>query len=232
MGAAKIVRAAASVGPEQTNIFPHPAPFAALGTRRYELIMADPPWPTKLRSPKGEDKSFSRHYGAMTFDAIAALPVAHLAADDCVLFLWFTAPMMWYGGDPEKHYFDHDAAISRVGAVVKAWGFRFASMGFWLKRTKTGKPGFGTGYRLRTCCEPWAIGIKGSPVTSRRERNFFEGLAREHSRKPEAAYAWCERYMPGARRLELFSRTSREGWDSWGDEAGKFDRVVKLGVAA
>lgn len=50
---------------------------------------------------------------------------------------------------------------------------------------------------------------------------------REHSRKPEEAYTWCEQYLPGAlRRVELFSRTSRPGWDTWGLEAGKFDPVV------
>ena len=53
-------------------------------------------------------------------------------------------------------------------------------------------------------------------------RDILEKLAREHSRKPEEAYAWAEAYMPGARRIELFSRTRRPGWDCWGNEAGKF----------
>jgi N6-adenosine-specific RNA methylase IME4 len=62
------------------------------------------------------------------------------------------------------------------------------------------------------------------PVTTKRERNLVEGLNRGHSRKPEEAYALCERWLPCAhRRLELFSRTDRPGWKSWGDEAGKFN---------
>ena len=54
-------------------------------------------------------------------------------------------------------------------------------------------------------------------------RNLIEGEAREHSRKPEVAYRAAEALLPGARRLELFSRASRPGWETWGDEAGKFD---------
>jgi len=31
--------------------------------------------------------------------------------------------------------------------------------------------------------------------------------------------------MPDAKRLELFSRQTREGWDTWGHQAEKFDEV-------
>jgi N6-adenosine-specific RNA methylase IME4 len=34
--------------------------------------------------------------------------------------------------------------------------------------------------------------------------------------------------MPDAFRVELFSRQSRPGWDTWGLEAGKLDPVVTL----
>ncbi len=32
--------------------------------------------------------------------------------------------------------------------------------------------------------------------------------------------------MTGAWRLELFSRTDRPEWDSWGHEVGKFNQEV------
>lgn len=207
-------------------------PFEQLRASAYDLIMIDPPWLTKMRSPKGEAKSFSRHYGGMTFDAIAALPVGDLMARDCVVFLWCTWPHVLYGGDPERHYRDADASRSRVGECIKAWGLRYVTGGGWLKRTKNGKTAFGTGYRMRSSMEPFLLAIRGSPVNSRSERNIIEGLARQHSRKPEEAFAWCERYMPQARRLELFSRQTRAGWDTWGHEAGKFDPVVSLRAAA
>jgi N6-adenosine-specific RNA methylase IME4 len=203
-------------------------PFGALTPFSYDLIMADPPWPTRMRSPKGEGKSSVRHYGMMEWPAIEALPVGTLAARHCVLWLWCTWPLLLDGGDPTRHFADADASRSRVGAIIKAWGFRYVTGGAWLKRTRHGKVAFGTGYRFRSACEPYLIGVTGAPATSRRERNFVDGLAREHSRKPEEAYALCERYMHGARRVELFSRTARDGWDTWGHEAGKFDPVIAL----
>ncbi len=203
-------------------------PFGVLKPFSYDLAMVDPPWPMRLRSPKGEGKSFARHYGGMTFEAIAALPIGQLLKPDAVMFLWCTWPLLLHTGDERHHFAGHDAGRSRVGECVKRWGLRYSSGGTWQKLTVTGKTAFGTGYRTRSACEPFLICIQGSPKTSRSERNFIEGLAREHSRKPEAAFAWCERYMPGARRLELFSRQSRPGWDSWGLEAGKFDPVVTM----
>lgn len=210
---------------QMPRLWSPPKPFEQLGGG-YDLIMADPPWKYRLRSPKGEKKSYAKHYGAMTFAEIAALPVGELAARDCVLFLWCTWPLLLYVGNDQRGFDGHDASRSRVGEVMHAWGFRYGTGGCWLKRTRHGKVAFGTGYRARSACEPFLIGIKGNPKTSRSERNLIEGLAREHSRKPDEAFAWCRRYMPGGRFVELFSRESRPDFDTWGYEAGKFDPVV------
>jgi N6-adenosine-specific RNA methylase IME4 len=214
-----------------TRLFAPPAPFQGLGAD-YDLIMADPPWPTKMRSAKGEKKSSVAVYGFMSFEAIAALPVGALAARNCVLFLWTINSMVVYGGNPDRHYVDADAARSRVGEVVKAWGFRFVTQGTWVKTTKKGGIAIGTGYRARNAGDPWWICTRGNPQTSRRLRNVFFGLRRQHSRKPEEAYAWCEQYVgPDKRLAELFSRTPRAGWDTWGEQAGHFEPVVCLDAA-
>jgi N6-adenosine-specific RNA methylase IME4 len=104
--------------------------------------------------------------------------------------------------------------------------------GVWRKTTRRGKVAFGPGYRARSSCEPFFLAIFGKPKNTKSSRNIFDGLRRGHSEKPEEAYRWCEQWMPGARRLEVFSRTSRPGWDTWGYEAGKFDPVVTVGAAA
>jgi N6-adenosine-specific RNA methylase IME4 len=49
------------------------------------------------------------------------------------------------------------------------------------------------------------------------------GSGRAHSEKPEEAYQAAEKLMPNAKRLDLFSRKTREGWTAFGDEAGTFD---------
>jgi N6-adenosine-specific RNA methylase IME4 len=230
-------------GAAQGSLVPAPPPFQGLVPFGYDLIMADPPWPVKMRSPKGEKKSAAAQYGLMSFEEIAALPIGALAAKNSAMFLWLPSNMPVHGGDPDRHYRDHDAARSRVGECVKKWGFRFVFQGAWIKRTVTGKLGFGTGYRNRNACDPWWVCIKGDPKTpgatrlrnvieSMADENAFNGLRRRHSEKPEEAFEWCERLWPHARKLELFSRRNRPGWTSWGYEAGKFDPMVTTGVAA
>lgn len=182
--------------------------FTSLRPLSYDLIMADPPWRFQNFSAKGERKGPAAQYRCMSLEEIRALPVSQLARPDCLLWLWATNPML-------------DAAFD----VMRAWGFRFKTAGHWVKRTKNGCLGFGTGYIFRVAGEPYLIGTLGSPKTSRSCRSVVEGLAREHSRKPEEAYALAERLMPGARRADLFSRESRPGWDGWGNEAGKFDAL-------
>jgi N6-adenosine-specific RNA methylase IME4 len=181
-------------------------PFGHLTPLSYSLLMVDPPWSFQLYSAKGQRKSAQAQYDCMTLDDIKRLPVGHLAAPDCVLFLWATFAMLREAMD-----------------TMQAWGFDYRTGGVWHKVTAKGKQAFGTGYRVRCAAEPWLLGIIGNPVTSRRERNSIIGVVREHSRKPIEAFAWAERYMPDVKRAEVFSRENRPGWDCWGAEAGKFN---------
>ena len=45
---------------------------------------------------------------------------------------------------------------------------------------------------------------------------------REHSRKPDEMRRNIERQFLGP-YLELFARETAAGWDSWGNEVGKFE---------
>jgi len=212
--------------------------FGKLQQFGYDLIMVDVPTEHKMRSPKGEEKSAQAKYGCMSIEEAKRLPVGNLARGSAVLFLWWTWPRLLYSGDIAKHFKDHDARRSEAGELIHHWGARYVTGGAWFKRSKHGKPAFGTGYRARTTCEPFLLALFGNPATKGASRarnviesieeNAFDGLRREHSRKPEEAYAWCERYIPNGRYCEVFSRRSRPGWDTWGHEAGKFDPVTTL----
>jgi N6-adenosine-specific RNA methylase IME4 len=174
---------------------------------RFGLVMADPPWRFSTWSARGVTrKGAGGQYRTMTLEDIKALPVGELAAEDALLWLWATNPML-----PD--------AI----AVLEAWGFRFVTAGAWVKTTTTGRLAFGTGYVLRCAHEPFLIGKRGKPKTSRSIRSAFLAERREHSRKPADAYAIAEELVPAAtERADLFSRERRPGWRSWGDELGKF----------
>lgn len=181
-------------------------PFGALRPGRYRTILADPPWSFRLRSVKGDRKSPSRHYRTIAWERLISMPVSALAAPDCALFLWACAP-----------------SLPQAVAVMQGWGFRFVTAGGWAKRTATGKPVFPTGYVWRGTLEFLLVGAIGNPrFVSRSERNLIEAPRREHSRKPDAIYGLVERLIPRGPHAELFARQAWPGWESWGDERGKF----------
>lgn len=184
-------------------------PFGDLDMFGYDFIMVDFPWRFEAWSTAGRNrKSPDQHYETMTCDEIvAAFPVDQLARGDCVLWMWATHPMI-----------DQQIDLGR------RLGFRFATSGVWVKRTTKGGLAFGTGYRLRSASEPFLIFVVGNPRTRPVVRTAIEGRLRQHSRKPDEAYTEAERMMPNARRADLFSRETRAGWESWGDEIGLFDQ--------
>lgn len=174
--------------------------------------MADPPWRFETYSEAGNEKGAGGQYKTMSLKEIQDMPVGHIASRDCLLWLWATHPML-------EHQF----------SVVRAWGFKPIANGVWRKVTKNQKMRWGKGYRLRSVTEPFILGIMGDVPTPRDIPTCFDGLAREHSRKPEEAYALIDHMIslfpnpfPNDNRLDLFSRQERPGWDSHGDEVGKF----------
>ena len=184
--------------------------FAALRPPgAFGMIMADPPWSYVMRSETGYEKSPQAHYACQSIEWIKSLPVSALAGDDCILWLWAVNPM-----------------LPQALEVVAAWGFTFKTAGHWVKRTKHGKLAFGTGYILRGAGEPFLIATRGQPKATRGVRSVIEGPLREHSRKPDEAYAAAEALLPDAQRVELFSRQPRAGWAVWGNETAKFERAA------
>ncbi len=185
-------------------------PFGALRPFSYGCLLVDPPWRFSNYSAKGEAKNPVAHYECMSIEDLAAMPVAHLAAPDCAMLMWATAPLL-----PDA-----------IG-LMQTWGFTFKSAGAWAKQSSTGeKWAFGTGYCFRSAAEFFLLGTIGKPkVQSRSVRNLIVAPVRQHSRKPEAQYEMAEALFAGP-YCEVFSRSSRPGWDSFGDEVGKFDEAT------
>lgn len=175
----------------------------------FGLIMADPAWPSDMWSEAGLSKSPEAHYETMPVEEIRAMPVEALAARDSLLWLWVRG-----------------AQLENGISVLQAWGFALKTMGWWPKMTPKGKQCFGQGYILRNAGEPFLIGTRGAPKTTKGVRDTIFGVRREHSRKPDEAFAQAEKLMPDARRLELFSRQQRPGWTVWGNETTKFEALA------
>jgi N6-adenosine-specific RNA methylase IME4 len=196
-------------------------PFDPLPMFGFDLAEIDPPWTFRLYSAKGEEKSPQAQYTTMELDEIAALPVGDLLAPGGLCIVWLTWPLV--------------AAGAHV-PVILGWGLLPVTGGGWAKRTESGKLRWGTGYIARSLHEPYVIAkLPGAKWKGASFPNLIEtfegvsvdGLAREHSRKPDEFYHLVEQAWPEARRVSLFSRQSRPGWTTWGLEKEKFDGEAK-----
>lgn len=181
--------------------------LSGLEGKQYSVIYADPPWRFIKYSEVDQSRSAEHHYDVMTLDAIRQLPVLNHAADDCVLLMWTTDPML------EQSF-----------SILKAWGFSYKTIGFyWAKQNRKSSGWFtGMGYWTRANCEICLLATRGHPKRKAKDvAKLIVSPRREHSRKPDETYGRIERLVEGP-FLELFARTSRPGWDSWGNETTRF----------
>ena len=177
------------------------------GARRFGTILADPPWQFTNRTGKmaPEHRRLSR-YETMVMPAIAALPVADLAAPTAHLYLWVP-----------------NALLPEGLSVMKSWGFEYKSNLIWHKvRKDGGSDGRGVGFYFRNVTEIILFGVRGknarTKAPGRRQVNLLATRKREHSRKPDEQYDIIEACSPGP-YLELFARGKREDWACWGHQA-------------
>lgn len=166
--------------------------------RQYAVIYADPPWRYERQTMGHSDRRAENHYPTMSLDDICDLPVSLLATPDAVLFLWATVP-----------------CLEEALCVMKAWGFEYKSQFVW------GKDKIGLGYHVRNQHELLLIGRRGNPPLPEpdaRPPSLVIAPRGEHSQKPERFYELIEMMYPRLEKIELFSRSSRKGWQSWGYE--------------
>lgn len=169
--------------------------------KKYNIIYADPPW----RYWESGNKNQSEHYSTMTIEDICNLPIKDIAADDSVLFLWVTYPIL-------------DSAFK----VIESWGFKYSTAAFvWVKKNKTADtPFFGCGAWTRANSELCLLATRGS--VQRLDATIsqvIESPIEEHSKKPDAVRELIERLVGKLPRVELFCRHPADGWDVWGNEA-------------
>ncbi|CCJ07077.1 MT-A70 family methyltransferase [Methylocystis sp. SC2] len=175
----------------------------ALPNKKYGVIYADPEWRFETYSREtGMDRAADNHYPTSETQDICARGVVAIAADDCVLFLWATAPML------------PDAL-----RVIAAWGFAYKSHCIWAKDK------IGTGYWFRNQHELLLIGTRGNvpaPAMGGQWPSLIEAPVGAHSAKPEKFAEMIEAYFPNLPKIELNRRgPPRDGWDAWGNEAGQ-----------
>lgn len=179
--------------------------------RRYNVILADPPWRFEVWSQRGMDRAADNHYPTTTIDSLSIMDVP--AADDCVLFLWATAPM-----------------LREALTIMEAWDFEYRTHFVWDKDRA------GTGYWNRNKHELLLIGTRGDIPAPAPGTQWNSVVAArwpgEHSAKPIEFHQLVEAYYPTARKLEMFARDRirppRDGWDTWGNEAAGLSDTAEV----
>lgn len=162
--------------------------------KRYNVILCDPPWRYDFAETK--NREIENQYPTMTLEEIKGLNVP--ADDDCVMFMWATAPK-----------------LEQAFEVLKAWGFTYKTCAVWDKEL------IGMGYWFRGQHELLLVGVRGSPGVPAPENRFSSVIRarREgHSKKPDCVYEMIEKMVPNKNYLEMFARRKRENWSVWGNQ--------------
>lgn len=170
---------------------------------KYELIYADPPWAHSDPASSGKRGAVHK-YNVMRLDDICALPVRKIAAENCLLAMWWVGPM----------------PIEAL-TVVRAWGFELKNMnGFtWGKLTKNDKRHFGMGNLTRGNAESCLFAVRGKPKrASAAVSQFIDAKVGRHSEKPADTRDRLVKLMGDVPRVELFARERADGWSSFGDQ--------------
>jgi N6-adenosine-specific RNA methylase IME4 len=176
----------------------------------YSVFCIDPPWPKKkggIRSVRPK-QSRSLDYSTMSVDEIFKLldsEVLSKAIEQHTVFLWTVDEFLH---ESEKAmagrgYKRHARIVwDKENGVAPAFSVRFShEYVVWFY-----KPKF----------TPVSVQSRGKHMTVIREKS------RQHSRKPDLFYKTVDEWFPEAKKIDVFSREKRHGWDQFGNQTDMF----------
>ena len=124
-----------------------------------------------------------------------------LTGNNSILFLWTI----------DKYLFEAEE-------IAKSLEYKLHARMIWNKVT-----GIPTAFTVRFGHEYLLYMYKGKLTkVAKDERGkihtVFTEQVKRHSQKPEEAYRIIERLYPDSKKIELYARAERNGWDCWGNE--------------
>jgi site-specific DNA-methyltransferase (adenine-specific) len=181
--------------------------------KKYQVIYADPPWSyyndmSVTPEHVGKNVLINPPYPVLSSKDIKSIPVAEIADEHCLLFVWTT-----------------DYHLKKAIEVINSWGFEYKTVGFaWQKLNKKNQPVVSTGgaYTMKSGIELCLLATKGrcpTLVKKRNVRSFLSSQRQHHSKKPdEVRERINDMLKENLNKIELFARDKFDGWDCWGNE--------------
>ena len=178
-----------------------PPPNPTLPEGKFSVVYADPPYRYDFDV---ESRATEKHYPTLTLPEIInyrdnqGVLITDKFADNCILFLWATAPK-----------------LNEALELIKAWEFTYKTNLIW------DKVKMGLGWHCRNQHELLLIAEKGAmplPSPASRPKSIINAPRTKHSQKPRKIYRLIERAYPGYQYLELFGlKNNRKHWVTWGN---------------
>lgn len=174
-----------------------PAPTFDVSPDRYGIVMCDPPW--RYEHVKTTSRAIENQYPTMSLEEICDMPIDKKIDANAIMFMWATSPKLHESFD-----------------VLEAWGLNYRTCAIWDKEK------IGMGYYFRQQHELLLVATRGkaaAPIAGTQPSSVFSSPRGKHSEKPVEVYEAIEKMYPNHRKLEMFARSSRKDWESWGNQS-------------
>jgi len=167
---------------------------------KYKVLLADPPW---KQTKGGLRKTRPNQHKDLDYPTLELNDIKEIikSQDSPILFLWTI----------DKFLFD-------AQDIAETLGYKLHARIIWDKEN-----GIAPAFTIRYSHE-YLLWFYKSPMEEicKSFRGKFTTVLREkatkHSKKPICSYELIESLYPNCKRLELFARDKRKGWDVWGNE--------------
>lgn len=173
-------------------------------TNKYDIIYTDPPWQqtkSNFRKSRPNQKK-ALDYPTLSMEEIKEIHSNLPVSNKHNVFMWTI-----------------DKYLHETEQMMSSLGYDLHARMIWDKEN-----GIAPAFTIRFSHEYllWFY-KKGNilmPVKEMRGKytTVFREAATKHSKKPICAYEMIELMFPNAKKLEMFARQERDGWDCWGNE--------------
>lgn len=204
---------------------------------KFRVIVSDPPWGFSDKLTMSDVKrGAASNYKTLTIKDIKNIPVEAVADDDSILCLWVPSSLLQEGMNVMSAWgfrqtqtwvwvkTKKDPFGRLLKKLLKESLLKSNMVGFVEKTIKEfdihDVLNFGMGRLGRNVHEICLIGVKGSPykfLKNKSQRTVFFSQPQKHSKKPENLQDMLDIMFDG-KKIELFGRRLREGWEVVGNE--------------